>query len=122
MGSCFSRRKRKSSPEQLEHRSSQESGTVESTLPPRAEIQRIIRVVAALQAKKLPSQDQISHCIQFLLRSDILRTAELGDPRCSPLSDNGRSMLKDIREVMESSLRLGLEKNSEFFFLFVILL
>lgn len=107
MGFCFSCCRRRRSPEQQPLLSSPDDN-----LPPaRSHVDKAVDVLAALNAGKLPSQDQLSHFLQIVLRSDILRDSGLG---YGPVSANAKKVLDDSRELVEALLQLGLEKNCEF--------
>ncbi|KAF8878345.1 hypothetical protein CPB85DRAFT_1342740 [Mucidula mucida] len=67
---------------------------------------KAVAVVAALRAGKYPSQDQIDGIIRALLRSNVLK-----EQRYGKLSQPGRKILQDVREICELVLVFGLEKN-----------
>ncbi|KAF8868953.1 hypothetical protein CPB85DRAFT_1361043 [Mucidula mucida] len=67
---------------------------------------KAVAVVAAFRAEKYPSQDQIDSVIRSLLRSNVLK-----EERYGKLSQPGRKILQDVREICELVLVFGLEKN-----------
>lgn len=80
--------------------------------PPQNNFEKFADVLAAIAAGKLPSQDQLNHALQSLLRSDLL------DPRATaqaigygPLSESGRKVVEDVRELCQAALEVGLQKN-----------
>ncbi|KAF5383154.1 hypothetical protein D9615_004963 [Tricholomella constricta] len=67
--------------------------------------------LAAFQAGKLPSQQQLDVFIRTITGSSLLHYDSQAFNGAGPLSENGRRVLNDIREVLESVLQLGMEKN-----------
>ncbi|KAF8878349.1 hypothetical protein CPB85DRAFT_1342750 [Mucidula mucida] len=67
---------------------------------------KAVAVVAAFRAEKYPSQDQIDSVIRALLRSNVSK-----EERYGKLSQPGRKILHDVREICELVLVFGLEKN-----------
>jgi hypothetical protein len=111
MGFCFSCCRRRRSTERQPPLSASDDD-----LPPsrsRANVDKAVDILVALNAGKLPSQDQLSNFLQGVLKSDILRDSGLG---YGPLSANASKVLEASRELVESLLRFGLEKNCKFNF------
>ncbi|KAF8157043.1 hypothetical protein B0H34DRAFT_859634 [Crassisporium funariophilum] len=77
-------------------------------------VDKVVDVLAALNAGKLPSQAQFTHILQASLRSDLL-TDDRGKvvPGNGPMSKQGRKVLGDVRDLVQALLRFGLEKNSD---------
>ncbi|KAF9024064.1 hypothetical protein BDZ89DRAFT_1114842 [Hymenopellis radicata] len=69
---------------------------------------KAVAVVAAFRAGKYPSQDQLDGIIRALLRSNVLK-----EQRYAKLSQPGRKILQDVREICELVLVFGLEKNHD---------
>ena len=67
-------------------------------------------VVAAFDAGKLPSQQQINSFIDWLLESALTQVepSEGGE-----LSAQGRVLVQDIRDLLEAYKRVGEHKNRE---------
>jgi hypothetical protein len=88
------------------------SGLVEE----RGTVDKIVDILVAFNAGKLPSQAQLSRFLRILLASELLRqdgreiiigkTTSVG-----PMSKDGRKILNDIRNLVQSILQFGLEKN-----------
>lgn len=77
--------------------------------PPTSHLQKVVDVLAALKAKKLPSQNQLNAILQVLLRSDVLNVHGY-----RPTSDDARKVVLDVRECVQALLQIGLEKNGEY--------
>ncbi|KAH9477709.1 hypothetical protein JR316_0009935 [Psilocybe cubensis] len=75
-------------------------------------VEKVVDVLVALNAGKLPSQDQISRLLQALLNSELLREDKgkviSGN---GPTSKQGRKVLADVKGLVQAVLRFGLEKN-----------
>jgi hypothetical protein len=69
-------------------------------------------IVAALAAGKLPSQTQLDRASRFALHSEILRVDDLRSDS-GTLGENWRTILKDLRKVIEASAEIGLQKNGK---------
>ena len=88
----------------------------------RPAVDKVVDVLAALNAGKLPTQDQISRFLHVLLKSELLKDVEDKGkviPGYGPLSTQGRKVLADIRALVQAALQFGMEKNSAFRFLLV---
>ncbi|KAJ3892590.1 hypothetical protein GG344DRAFT_18095, partial [Lentinula edodes] len=66
---------------------------------------KLVHIVAALDAGKLPSQHQLNHLIKVALKSEILYPTE------GSSSLTGHKVLLDVREVLGLLAVFGLEKN-----------
>ncbi|PPQ93758.1 hypothetical protein CVT25_008138 [Psilocybe cyanescens] len=77
-------------------------------------VDKVVDVLVALNAGKLPTQDQISHILQALLKSELLREDKgkiiAGN---GPTSKQGRKVLGDVKGLVQAALRFGLEKNAD---------
>ncbi|KAF8999148.1 hypothetical protein BDQ17DRAFT_1328488 [Cyathus striatus] len=75
-------------------------------LPPESKSDKFIDILVALNAGKLPSQEQLSRIFRYVLKSELL---------CDdgPTSRIGRKVIGDAREVVQSMLQLGMEKNDD---------
>ena len=78
---------------------------------PTSRFQKVIDVLAALKANKLPSQDQINAFLQCLLRAEALDVG--GVAGHGPVSDDVKKVVLDARELFEAVLQIGMEKNGE---------
>ncbi|RDB27511.1 Uncharacterized protein C32A11.02c [Hypsizygus marmoreus] len=109
MGSCFSNLSRKRSDPEREPLLPKPVSP-----PPRARkslLDRAVDIAAALQSGKLPSQNQLNLILRSIANSDILQCEAQLTSGPGPLSENGRRVLGDAREVVESLLQVGMEKN-----------
>ncbi|PPQ78792.1 hypothetical protein CVT26_005699 [Gymnopilus dilepis] len=82
----------------------------------RPAVDKVVDVLAALNAGKLPTQDQISRFLQVLLKSELLKDVEDKGkviPGYGPLSTQGRKVLADIRALVQAALQFGMEKNTD---------
>jgi hypothetical protein len=78
----------------------------------RSNVDKIVDLLAALNAGKLPTQDQLSHSLQALLKSELLKEDKGGVISGNgPMSKEGRKALGDIRDLVQAFLQFGLEKN-----------
>ncbi|KAJ4499888.1 hypothetical protein C8R41DRAFT_566752 [Lentinula lateritia] len=66
---------------------------------------KLVDIVAALDAGKLPSQHQLNHLIKVALKSEILY------PKEGSSSLAGHKVLLDVREVLGLLAVFGFEKN-----------
>ncbi|TFY58408.1 hypothetical protein EVJ58_g6438 [Rhodofomes roseus] len=74
------------------------------------QLARAADVLAAVKAGKLPSEEQLIHALQLLLRSTVLNPdSEVTD--YGALSDIGREAITDVRRAVEAIIQFGLEKN-----------
>jgi hypothetical protein len=108
MGLCFSC-----------HRTPERDPLLRTTTeePPIApKLHKAADVLAAINSRKLPSQDQLNSILRKLLKSNVL-----SDPAAlagyGPLSDRSRKVMVDARELIEATLQIGMEKNRERLFL-----
>lgn len=104
----------KDSPRRQSSRDLSQSASSTVVNPERPVVDKIVDVLAALNAGKLPTQDQISSFLQVLLKSELLR--EVQDkgkvvPGYGPLSKEGRKVLADVRALVQAALQFGMEKN-----------
>ena len=78
----------------------------------RSVVDKIVDVLAALEAGKVPSQDQISGFLQMLLKSELLKD-DRGKviPGNGPMGKQGRKVLRDVRALIQALLQFGTEKN-----------
>ncbi|KAJ7275091.1 hypothetical protein C8J57DRAFT_1714793 [Mycena rebaudengoi] len=103
MGSCWSCCRREKSPEKEPLLAKSRS------YQPNTSFEKLGDIVGAFNSGKIPSQDQVAGLLQRALRSEFLN-----DPAPSsggPLSRRGIALVLGIKELMESVLRVGLEKN-----------
>ena len=79
----------------------------------RGTVDKIIDILVAFNAGKLPSQTQLSRFLRILLSSELLRQDGIGNKTSSvgPMSKDGRKVLNDVRNLVQSMLQFGLEKN-----------
>ena len=79
----------------------------------RGTVDKIIDILVAFNAGKLPSQTQLSRFLRILLSSELLRQDGIGNKTTSvgPMSKDGRKVLNDVRNLVQSMLQFGLEKN-----------
>ena len=84
-----------------------------SVVVERGTVDKIIDILVAFNAGKLPSQTQLSGFLQTLLSSELLRQdgSQGKTTSVGPMSKDGRKVLKDIRNLIQSMLQFGLEKN-----------
>ena len=107
--SCCRRRKKSPENEPLLNRDSADPS------PSLIKFEKAADVFAALQARKLPTQNQIDRILMIALKSDALDVSSLGKAAYGPLSTVGKRVISDVRDVLETVLQLGLEKNCEYF-------
>lgn len=69
---------------------------------------KLVDIVAALDAGKLPSQHQLNHLIKVALKSEILH------PKEGSSSLAGHKVLLDVREILGLLAVFGLEKNCRY--------
>ena len=86
-----------------------------SVLVERGTVDKIVDILVAFNAGKLPSQVQLSKFLQILLSSELLRQDGSSESRTTtsvgPMSKDGRKVLNDVRNLVQSMLQFGLEKN-----------
>lgn len=97
-------------PKHAAHQNSRRHGG--SGLVERGTVDKIVDILVAFNAGKLPSQAQLSRFLQILLSSELLKhdgskkTTSVG-----PMSKDGQKVLNDVRNLVQSMLQFGLEKN-----------
>jgi hypothetical protein len=121
MGFCFSCCRRRPKTGDREPLLPHQASITEPLPPPQSQIDKFADVLAALHVGKLPSQDQTNAALRKLLRSDVLAVEGSKSARIlgqgqqyGPLSERGKTVLKDFREVIESIVQFGMEKNGPF--------
>ncbi|GJE93419.1 hypothetical protein PsYK624_095780 [Phanerochaete sordida] len=68
-------------------------------------------VIAALDAGKLPSQQQVDQFIDWLLQSGLTEVEPSSD--YGELSENGRVLVQDIRDILNAYKQMGDNKNGD---------
>lgn len=108
--------------EPLLSRQPQTGAVSEDIPPPRSHIDKAADVFAAFHVGKLPSQEQINAALQKALRSQVLTVDADKSARVlglkqqyGPLSERGKLLLKDVRELVEAIIQFGMEKNGPSF-------
>ena len=81
--------------------------------PPSSQLEQLADAFAALRAGKLPSEAQSERILDAILKSGIFNV-DHGDTSRA-LSERGRRVLHDAREVLVSIQALGRDKNGTFF-------
>jgi hypothetical protein len=69
-------------------------------------------VIAALDAGKFPTQQQIDQFIDSVLKSGLTQvepSSEYGE-----LSEQGRTLIQDIRDILDAYKQLGDNKNGAY--------
>ena len=113
MGLCLSccRRRRKPRTGEREPLLSP-TNNKEDSLPPRQNsFEHVADVLAAIKAGKLPSQDQLTRLAIIFAKSDLLL---LDGAKNGLLSQEGKRVLLDVKEVLDSFVQWGMEKNCKF--------
>jgi hypothetical protein len=82
-----------------------------SVLVQRGTVDKIVDILVAFNAGKLPSQAQLSRFLQILLSSELLKQDGGRETSVGPMSKDGRKVLNDVRNLVQSMLQFGLEKN-----------
>ena len=101
MGTTFSRKAAESEPLVV---------PPSDSLPePTSYFQKAIDILAALKANKLPSQDQLNAFLRLFLRTDMLDVDKVAGH--GPVSDHVKKVVLDVREVIEATVQIGMEKN-----------
>ena len=79
-------------------------------------LERLADILVALHAGKLPTQDQINRMIQCLLKSEFLEESYNAVLKGfdGTLEADRRKLVSDVREVAETVVQLGVEKNSTY--------
>ncbi|KZT29508.1 hypothetical protein NEOLEDRAFT_1238916 [Neolentinus lepideus HHB14362 ss-1] len=112
MGNCSSCCRRRKSPEREPLLPRVPTHSSDVLPPPVSKIEKIADVLAAINAGKLPSQDQIDAALKLALASDALQPAVVLRGY-GPLSESGKKVIRDVRELVNALLRTGVEKNSD---------
>ncbi|KAF5318449.1 hypothetical protein D9619_010687 [Psilocybe cf. subviscida] len=79
----------------------------------RPTVDKIVDVLAAFNAGKLPTQDQIARFLQYLLNSELLKEDDKALHGRSPLTKQSRKVVRDANGLMQALLQFGLEKNND---------
>ncbi|KAJ7136079.1 hypothetical protein C8R44DRAFT_392980 [Mycena epipterygia] len=80
--------------------------------PPHSAFEKLADIIGAVNSGKLPSQDQVSGLLQHALRSEFLRDPGNTLPtHGGSVSRRGITLVLEIRQLIDSVLRIGLEKN-----------
>ena len=123
MGFCFSccRRRRRSTEDDREPLLSPHPA---AEAPAGSYTDEAADILAALRVGKLPSQEQTNTALRQMLRLDVLYVNG-GDSKSArvlgraqqygPLSERGKTVINDIREIIEAIVQFGMEKNSPYF-------
>ncbi|KAI0630055.1 hypothetical protein C8Q77DRAFT_237447 [Trametes polyzona] len=130
MGFCFSCCRRRRAPRsKYDHESDREPLLPASARlhtpwssdplpPPKTTLEKVADVVAALNAGKLPSQEQLDGALRRVLASGVL-DVNAGSPDEADgdaeeeLEEAGRQVVENAREVCQALLQFGMEKNGE---------
>lgn len=70
-------------------------------------------VLAAFEAGKQPSQVQINAWVDYLLQSPLVQVEKKAEGE-GELSENGKRLARDAREVLDAYKAYATNKNSEF--------
>jgi hypothetical protein len=73
-------------------------------------------IIAALNAGKLPSQEQTSQWIDWFLNSQLSQVEPSTD--AGELSQQGRVLVSDVRDLMTAYKLAGEHKNGQFYLLY----
>jgi hypothetical protein len=80
--------------------------------PPQNQLDKLADVLAALSAGKWPSQKQLDRALRALLDSDLLDPHAAADSiGYGQLSQSGKKVVEDVRELVHAALELGATKN-----------
>jgi hypothetical protein len=120
--SCCGRRKKSQDPEReplLQQNKVSAEAAAKLALPhPRTNLEKLADVLAVIRVGKLPSQAQISQGLRAALGSSLLDPHALAAATSSArllggdaLSQSGRRVLHDVREVIEATLEWGNSRN-----------
>ncbi|KAF8512805.1 hypothetical protein JB92DRAFT_2926409 [Gautieria morchelliformis] len=121
MGFLFSCCLRSSADDDHEPLLAPQSPIYEDLPPPQSHIDKVADVFGALRVGKIPSQDQINAALRKALRSNVLAIEDTGKGArvlgqkhlYGPLSESGKIILKDVREIIEAVIQFGMEKNDD---------
>lgn len=122
---CFGSRRRDEDREPLlpsHHQVQRPAPTSHQPPSPDEPLNKLVDVLAALSAGKLPSQAQINTFLRRVLNSNILQESQYTQGRTTPhilhgngpLSKRGRKVIQDLVEFIEAFLQFGMEKNGMF--------
>jgi len=82
------------------------------TVAERPLLDKIVDALAALNAGKLPTQEQFTRLFQQLLKSELLKdNAGKVVSGNGPMSKQGRKVIGDVRVLIHALLQFGMEKN-----------
>ncbi|KAG8741005.1 hypothetical protein FRC10_003464 [Ceratobasidium sp. 414] len=79
-------------------------------VPSKAAWDTAANALGALSAGKMPTQRQLDAALNLLLSSNVLK---VGATSAGALSAHGRVLVLDVREIVQSMARIGMEKNGE---------
>lgn len=85
----------------------------ENAIPSKSQRIKVAETIGALQAGKLPSQDQLSKLIQLVLDSDTLKTSGGANSKTARLGTEGQKVLEDTKNVLRALKAWGDEKNGD---------
>ncbi|KAK8858640.1 hypothetical protein IAR55_002869 [Kwoniella newhampshirensis] len=88
-------------------------GQVQNAMPSKGQRIKVAQAQGALQAGKLPSQQQISKMIQVVLDSDALKAAGGPNSRTARLGQEGQKVLEDSKAVLRATKAWGEAKNDD---------
>ena len=115
MGSCFSCCRRRKSPEREPLLPQHRNDSQDELLPsPTSPLEKVVDVLGALKAGKLPSQAQLNAIIRELMSSEVLDTQSGMASGYGPVSDDVRKVVLDVRECLQTILDAGGVINCEF--------
>ena len=108
--SCCRRQKHRGEREPLLPKHRAGSATTDEYLPSKEQIVKFADILAALRTGKLPSQPQLNEFIKSLSCSIAPQPSD----SYGTLSEPGRQLVSDSRELLEVLLLTGIEKNGEY--------
>jgi len=92
--------------------SQQQTNGSSSSVAERPLLDKIVDALAALNAGKLPTQEQFTRLFQQLLKSELLKdNAGKVVSGNGPMSKQGRKVIGDVRVLIYTLLQFGMEKN-----------
>ncbi|KAI0820075.1 hypothetical protein BC628DRAFT_1341855 [Trametes gibbosa] len=115
MGFCFScctRRRRRSVCHSDREPLLSPSNAEDLMRPPKTVLEKVADVAAALNAGKLPSQEQLGGALRGLLASGVL-DVDRGGLGVGEAGEAGERAVRCAREACEALLRFGVEKNDD---------
>lgn len=86
---------------------------VENALPSKGTRIQVAQAAGALQAGKLPSQDQISKMLSIVSESDVLKAGGGPNSRTARMGPEGQRVLENVRAVLRAFKQWGEEKNGD---------